>query len=85
MRNPISVACGILELIPDEQTEFISDIQMYVTDLKFVAPEVLGKDPKHWHKFGQILNKYISQDDYDNTEWCKGVINIFTDPNYAVV
>ena len=85
MRNPIRVACGILEIIPKDQQDFIFDINNYVTHLTFVAPEVLGKDPKHWHKFSQILNKYISQDDYNNTEWCKGVINIFTDPNYAVV
>jgi hypothetical protein len=85
MRNPINVACGILEHIPSEYTQFILEINDYLTQLHFVAPEMLGQSQKHWHDFSNILNKYITQDDYNTIPWCKTVIDIFTDPNYNFI
>ena len=35
----------------------------------------------YWKVLSFILNKYISQDDYKNIDWCKKVIDIFQDSN----
>lgn len=54
------------------------------SSLSHTAPEhLIGKDSGYNFNIMQnIVNKYITQNDYDTIDWCRDIIDIFQDPNY---
>ena len=84
MRSILQVTYGIVIEIPDNNTNFRTDIHNMMNSLAWAAPETIETNV-YWRQLSGILNKYISEEDYNSKEWCKKVIDIFQDPNYCNV
>lgn len=48
--------------------------------ISYAAPELLTTS-WFFNKLGIIVNLYIKENDYNNNEWCKEIINIFINKN----
>lgn len=72
-RDVSVVARRILIQIPPEETHFIKDINKFILDCEYYAPEVL-KGSDSWIPFTNILNIYING---EKLEWQEKIINIY--------
>ena len=84
MRNILVVFSDIYKLVPEEEKEFKKSMENLSDTLTHSPPERIKNDPELWHKFNNIINFNIKQDDYHSKEWCKKIIDIYTDPNYKI-
>lgn len=94
MRHLLIVLNGMQEVLTvkyngiinsNEKAKTIHDaFAEFRSSLSHTAPEFLiGKDSGYYFNIMQnIVNKYISQNDYDTIDWCRDIIDIFQDPNY---
>ena len=77
------IACHHNNAIAHEKDELLTELNKMKTTMLYAAPEYL--DSSHFFQvLGNILNRYISPQDYKEMEWCKEIIDIFRDPNYKL-
>lgn len=94
MRNLLIVLNGMQEVLTakyngiidsDEKAKTIHDAFAELrSSLSHTAPEhLIGKDSGYnFNILQNIVNKYITQNDYDTIDWCRDIIDIFQDPDY---
>lgn len=83
-RNINTVILDIIELIPEENKDFINSLNRILKNFIYTAPEMINS--KHyWNELSIILNQHIKEDDYNNKFWAKKIIDILMDPNYKNV
>ena len=79
-RSVLDVFNGIYNEIPLDNDNY--KIKKELTDsfssIAWDPPEKIHSN-HYWKVLSCILNKYISEDDYKNIDWCKKVIDIFQD------
>lgn len=88
MRNIGLVTRDLYNIIPNDADEKFLDLKNQIN--KHIL-ESIPYSPKekiiskwYWNMLTTYTNQYISQDDYDNIDWCKKFIDIFIDPNYKI-
>tara|TARA_Y100000992_G_C21271929_1_gene497424 strand:+ start:1824 stop:2096 length:273 start_codon:yes stop_codon:yes gene_type:complete len=80
-RSVLDVFNGICNEIPLDNNKIKKELKKSFASVSWDAPEKLNSN-YYWNVLSNILNKYISEDDYNNIPWCKKVIDIFQDENY---
>jgi|TARA_B100001287_G_scaffold235848_1_gene208185 hypothetical protein len=95
MRSVVTVLEGMHNILTTkyngiiEENEKASDLHRAFNKIRismsYAAPELLiGESSfQYFHKITNILNHYISHDDYIQYPWCRDIIDIFQDPNYG--
>lgn len=90
MRDIMIVANDIHEIIIENKDILGESKEMMLKDMESLhvtlvhsAPEALNTQ-RNFIILQNIMNHYITQDDYDKVEWCKRCIDILIDPNYGV-
>lgn len=73
-RNVVMVACKILELTPDTETDFIDDMRSLLMGFAYSAPELLFHI-NAWSKLEIVINKHIKN---TNCSWKENVIELYT-------
>ena len=73
-RNVVMVACKILELTPDTETDFINDMRSLLMGFAYSAPELLFHI-NTWSKLEIVINKHIKN---TNCSWKEKVIELYT-------
>ena len=88
MRNIIVIVDDIYRIashhnvaFANEKEELLIELNKMKTNMLYAAPEYL-KSSHFFQVLGNILNRYISTQDYNEHEWCRKIIDIFRDPNY---
>jgi hypothetical protein len=88
MRNIGLVANDLYNIIPDNADKKFktlkSQINKHIIESIPYSPKEQVRSNWYWNILGSYANQYISQDDYNNIEWCKQFIDIFMDPNYKL-
>lgn len=90
MRNVFMVVGDIYEILLQNKTlvehsdkkDILHDVKNLYDSLCYAPPETINST----HYFGvlqDIMNYYVSQDDYVGISWCRQCIDIFLDPNYG--
>lgn len=86
MRNIGLVTHDLYNIIPndvDEKFKILkSEINKHILESIPYSPREKLESNWYWNILSSYANKYITQDDYNNIEWCKEFIDIFMDPNY---
>ncbi len=82
MRDITKVMTGMCNEIPSGNQELKQNIMNTITNVRWAPPEKLNST-YYWNEIGNVLNQFISAEDYDTKEWCKRVIDIFQDPKYG--
>lgn len=87
MRVIGAVSKDLYDIIPEnnENNKFNilkSKIEKDIIKSIIYSPNEIIKSSWYWNKLSLLLNEFITQDDYDNIQWCKELIDIFLDPNY---
>ena len=87
MRVIGAVSKDLYDIIPEnnENNKFNilkSKIEKDIIKSIIYSPNEMIKSNWYWNKLSLLLNEFITQDDYDNIQWCKELIDIFLDPNY---
>ena len=77
----IFLHCCEKDAINYEKEDLLTDLNKMKLDMCYAAPEYLNS-PHFFQVLGNILNRHISPQDYNEYEWCKKIIDIFRDPNY---
>uniref|UniRef100_A0A6C0B352 Uncharacterized protein n=1 Tax=viral metagenome TaxID=1070528 RepID=A0A6C0B352_9ZZZZ len=57
-RDVVIVACTIIQMIPESETQFRSDLKGLIMDFSYSAPELLVR-VEAWHKLEAIMHKHI--------------------------
>lgn len=57
-RDVVSVACTIIQMVPESDTEFRSALKELIMDFSYSAPELLV-GVEAWHKLEIVMHKYI--------------------------
>jgi len=95
MRHLIIVLNGMQEVLTvkyngiidsNEKAKSVHDaFAEFKSSLSHTAPEYLiGKySGYNFNILQNIVNNYITQNDYDTIDWCRDIIDIFQDPNYS--
>ena len=95
MRHLLLVLNGMQEVLTvkyngiidcNEQAKIIHDRFIELrTSLSHTAPEhLIGEHSLYnFNQLQNIVNNYITYDDYNNIAWCREMIDIFQDPNYG--
>ncbi len=88
MRNIIIIVDDIYRIashhnvaFANEKEELLIELNKMKTNMLYAAPEYL-KSSHFFQVLGNILNRHISPQDYNEHEWCRKIIDIFRDPNY---
>ncbi len=81
-RNVLTVFKNIYYEIPldNDNYKIKKELIDSFSSISWDPPEKINSN-HYWKVLSFILNKYISQDDYKNIDWCKKVIDIFQDSN----
>ncbi len=79
MRSVIQVTNNMIEEIPEEEKKLKYELRKIFESVQWAPPEQV-KSSYYWNRLSVVLNKFISEEDYNNKEWCKKVINIFQEP-----
>ena len=81
-RNVLIVFKNIYNEIPldIDNYKIKKDLTDSFSSIAWDPPEKIHSN-YYWKVLSFILNKYISQDNYKNIDWCKKVIDIFQDSN----
>lgn len=79
MRSVIQVTNNMIEEIPEEENKLKYELRKIFESVQWAPPEQV-KSTFYWNRLSVVLNKFISEEDYNNKEWCKKVINIFQEP-----
>lgn len=58
VRNVVVVACTIIQMIPESDTQFRSDLKELIMDFSYSAPELLC-GVEAWTKLEIIMHKHI--------------------------
>jgi len=58
-RNAVIVACTIVQMIPESETQFLSELKEMIMDSAYSAPELLY-GIESWRKLENIMHKYIT-------------------------
>jgi hypothetical protein len=58
-RNAVIVACTIVKMIPESETQFLSELKEMIMDSAYSAPELLYSI-ESWRKLENIMHKYIT-------------------------
>lgn len=90
MRNIFIVVGDIYDVILNSQEQIEkSDKKYIINDIKNLYDSMCYAPPESIHSsfyFGglqEIMNAYISQDDYIENDWCRKCIDIFLNPSYG--
>lgn len=57
-RNVVVVACTLMQLIPESEIQFRSELKGLIMDFSYSAPELLA-GVEAWHKLEAIMHKNI--------------------------
>jgi len=57
-RNAIIVVCSILQMVPETDSKFHSELKELIMDSAYSAPELLYS-VESWRKLENIMHKYI--------------------------
>ena len=79
MRSVVQVTNNMMEEIPEEEKSLKYELTKIFESVQWAPPEQV-KSTYYWNSLSIVLNKFISEEDYNNKEWCKKVINIFQEP-----
>ena len=79
MRSVIQVTNNMIEEIPEEENKLKYELRKIFESVQWAPPEQV-KSTFYWNRLSVVLNKFISEEDYNNKKWCKAVINIFQEP-----
>ena len=79
MRSVTQVTKQIISEIPDEYNTMKEEFEHIFESIAWAPPEKI-KSSYYWNILSNILNKYITMEDYQQNEWCKKVIDIFQEP-----
>lgn len=79
MRSVIQVTNNMMVEIPEEEKNLKYELRKIFESIQWAPPEQV-KSTFYWNRLSVVLNKFISEEDYNNKEWCKKVINIFQEP-----
>ena len=87
MRNVLFIAQTLHDTIPDDCDIKFDGFKRLIyrdviTSIPYSPQEKLLSN-YYWNILGNLANKYITIDDYNNIDWCKKYIDIFQDPNYS--
>jgi hypothetical protein len=77
-RSVLDVFNGICNEIPLDNNKIKKELTDSFSSIAWDPPEKIHSN-HYWKVLSCILNKYISEDDYKNIDWCKKVIDIFQD------
>ena len=77
-RSVLDVLNGICNEIPLDNNKIKKELTDSFSSIAWDPPEKIHSN-HYWKVLSSILNKYISEDDYKNIDWCKKVIDIFQD------
>jgi len=78
-RNVVKVINKMLEVIPNEQTQLIDDLNIYKTSLRNQPIEVL-KSVDSWRPLTSIMNN-IKTPDLNSIFWITKVYNLWNNHN----
>lgn len=89
MRNVIEVHKAILDVVVEYENEIVNDgkegliisLKKVHTSMMYSPPELLYSS-YFFKVISEMLNQYISMEDYNDYIWCKEIIDIFTDQTY---
>ena len=79
MRSVVQVTNNMMEEIPEEEKILKYELTKIFESVQWAPPEQV-KSTYYWNRLSAVLNKFISEEDYNNKRWCKKVINIFQEP-----
>lgn len=79
MRSVTQVTENMIKEIPEEEEMLKNELRKIFESVQWAPPEQV-KSTYYWNRLAVVLNKFISEEDYKNKEWCKNVINIFQEP-----
>lgn len=65
------------EILNSKKIVFLKDLKNIDEVIQYASPELINSS-YFFEKLALILNYHISQKDYNNIEWCKKIIDIFT-------
>ena len=87
MRNVLFIAQTLYDTIPDNCDNKFYGLKRIIhrdviTSIPYSPQEKLLSN-HYWNILGNLANKYITVDDYNNIDWCKKFVDIFQDPNYS--
>ena len=79
MRNVTEVTNKMIEQIPAEEEILKNELLKIFESIQWSPPEQV-KSTYYWNRLSGVLNKFISEEDYNNKKWCRNVITIFQEP-----
>ncbi len=85
MRNIITVSENLYNIIPDNSDEKFKTLKYQIKknileSIPFSEPQMI-KSNWYWNKLSLYINNSITENDYENIDWCKKFIDIFTNKN----
>ena len=83
MRNIVTVAENLYNIILDNSDEKFKTLKYQIKknileSIPFSEPQMINSS-WYWNKLSLYINDAITEIDYENINWCKEFIDIFTD------